>query len=175
MCDEHSTDITTTTTTRRVQGVQHKSLVELAQELTHLQAQAAANKLPPEALTGGTVTISNIGVRRPSMCALSTVSCARFWSHHTPPTRWLPLTPLGTVGGTYATPRVTPPESAIVALGKLQQLPRYDSHGVLVRSAIMRASWGADHRVVDGATLAQCSNVWKGLLECPDRLLLSLR
>ncbi len=76
------------------------------------------------------------------------------------------------MGGTYATPRVTPPESAILALGKLQQLPRYDAHGALAPAAILRASWGADHRVVDGATLARCSNAWKELLECPDRLVL---
>ena len=31
----------------------------------------------------------------------------------------------GTIGGTYATPLVSPPEVAIVALGRLQLLPRY--------------------------------------------------
>mmetsp|Transcript_29090 Transcript_29090/g.75245 ORF Transcript_29090/g.75245 Transcript_29090/m.75245 type:complete len:555 (-) Transcript_29090:635-2299(-) len=36
-------------------------------------------------------------------------------------------------------------------------------------------SWGADHRVVDGAGLASASNAWKAILEEPARLLLSLR
>ncbi len=43
------------------QGVQDKSLVELAHEIARLQSQAAANKLPQDVLTGGTVTLSNIG------------------------------------------------------------------------------------------------------------------
>lgn len=36
-------------------------------------------------------------------------------------------------------------------------------------------SWGADHRVLDGAMLARCSVALKGLLEHPERLLLDLR
>lgn len=82
---------------------------------------------------------------------------------------------IGSVGGTYATPRVTPPQSAILALGRVQQLPRFAPDGTVTAAAILRASWGADHRVVDGATLAHCNNVWKGLLEVPDKLLLCLR
>jgi pyruvate/2-oxoglutarate dehydrogenase complex dihydrolipoamide acyltransferase (E2) component len=38
----------------------------------------------------------------------------------------------------------------------------------------MAVSWGADHRVLDGATLARFSNAWKALLEQPERLLLHL-
>lgn len=142
------------------QGVQHKSLVELAHELVQLQAAAAANKLPPEVLAGGTVTVSNIGAT--TVCNIMKIT--------------LPFsTNVGTVGGTYATPRVTPPQSAILALGRVQQLPRFAPDGSVTPAAILRVSWGADHRVTDGATLAHCNNVWKGLLEVPDKLLLCLR
>jgi 2-oxoisovalerate dehydrogenase E2 component (dihydrolipoyl transacylase) len=82
----------------------------------------------------------------------------------------------GTVGGTTATPMLNPPEAAIVALGRLQALPRYDpATGELVRRHIMYVSWGGDHRVVDGAAIAEFSNFWKQLLQQPARLLMHLR
>ena len=57
----------------------------------------------------------------------------------------------------------------------LQELPRFDSDGAVVREAVMGISWGADHRVVDGATLTHFSNAVKALLEEPQRLLLHMR
>jgi 2-oxoisovalerate dehydrogenase E2 component (dihydrolipoyl transacylase) len=84
--------------------------------------------------------------------------------------------PAGTVGGTNATPMLNPPEVAIVALGRVQALPRYDASGqALVKKHIMNVSWGGDHRVVDGAALAEFSNHWKQLLQQPARLLMHLR
>lgn len=47
----------------------------------------------------------------------------------------------------------------------------YEQH---VPLPCMAVSWGADHRVLDGATLARFSNAWKALLEQPERLLLHL-
>ncbi|GFR41858.1 hypothetical protein Agub_g2638 [Astrephomene gubernaculifera] len=170
--------------------VQRKSLGVLAAELAALQQLAAAGRLPAEALTGGTVTVSNIG----------------------------------SVGGTYAAPLVTPPESLILALGRVQVLPRYlppasgaadgraagggghhhhhqqqqqqqQQYGsqqgwyggaqqlqlmppppppLPVPVSIMPVSWGADHRLVDGAALAALSNTWRGLVEQPERLMLEL-
>lgn len=82
----------------------------------------------------------------------------------------------GTVGGTNATPMLNPPEVSIVALGRVQALPRYDASGeVLVKKHIMSVSWGGDHRVVDGAAIAEFSNYWKHLLEEPARLLMHMR
>ncbi len=37
---------------------------------------------------------------------------------------------------------------------------------------VLGMSWGADHRVVDGAGLAHASNALKALLERPERMLL---
>eukprot|EP00051_Salpingoeca_urceolata_P028008 m.484453 g.484453 ORF g.484453 m.484453 type:complete len:521 (+) comp23356_c0_seq1:286-1848(+) len=45
-----------------IKDAQSKSLFEIAQELNALQALGAANKLTKEQLTGGTITLSNIGV-----------------------------------------------------------------------------------------------------------------
>ena len=57
----------------------------------------------------------------------------------------------------------------------LQELPRFDAEGEVVSEAIMGVSWGADHRVIDGATLTRFSNSVKLLMEEPTRLLLHLR
>lgn len=81
----------------------------------------------------------------------------------------------GTVGGTNATPMLNPPEAAIVALGRVQALPRYDAAGQLVKRHVMAVSWGGDHRVIDGAGIAEFSNFWKGLLEEPGQLLMHMR
>jgi 2-oxoisovalerate dehydrogenase E2 component (dihydrolipoyl transacylase) len=39
----------------------------------------------------------------------------------------------------------------------------------------MPISWGADHRVVDGATIASFSNCWKRYLESPSSMLLHMK
>lgn len=87
------------------------------------------------------------------------------------------LSNIGTVGGTYATPLVNPPESAIMALGKLQRVPRFEGpSSMTVRAtSILNISLGADHRVVDGATLAGFAQAWKRYVEQPGRFLLELR
>ena len=38
----------------------------------------------------------------------------------------------------------------------------------------MAVSWGADHRVLDGAAVATLNASWKQYLEEPERLLLKL-
>ena len=45
----------------------------------------------------------------------------------------------------------------------------------IVMQPFLPMSWGADHRVLDGATLAKCSMAFKALLEHPERLLLDMR
>ncbi len=44
-----------------IKQVQRKSIIEIAQESQTLIQQARANSLPPHALQGGTITVSNIG------------------------------------------------------------------------------------------------------------------
>ncbi|XP_035826450.1 lipoamide acyltransferase component of branched-chain alpha-keto acid dehydrogenase complex, mitochondrial isoform X2 [Aplysia californica] len=82
---------------------------------------------------------------------------------------------IGAIGGTYARPVILPPNVAIGAIGKIQTVPRFDSSGELIKSQIMNVSWTADHRVIDGATMARFSNLWKQYLETPDMFLLSLK
>ena len=44
-----------------VKGVEHRSVAEIAADLTRLQALASQGHLPPADLAGGTLTVSNIG------------------------------------------------------------------------------------------------------------------
>ena len=39
----------------------------------------------------------------------------------------------------------------------------------------MQVSWSADHRVIDGATMARFSNLWKNYLENPGLMILNLK
>lgn len=138
-----------------IKGVQQKSVIEVASELSLLQDAASKGTLTEAQLSGGTFTLSNIG----------------------------------SVGGTYAVPVLVVPQVVIGAFGRLQVVPRYvDKHGhpasfdAIERGEaevkpvmIMNASWSADHRVVDGATVAKFSNLWKHYIENPDAMLAELR
>jgi 2-oxoisovalerate dehydrogenase E2 component (dihydrolipoyl transacylase) len=85
------------------------------------------------------------------------------------------LSNIGTIGGTYAKPVIVSPEVCIGALGKIQKLPRFDDHDRVVPMHLMQVSWSADHRVIDGATMANFSNLWKLYLEQPDLMLAELK
>jgi len=68
-------------------------------------------------------------------------------------------------------PVIASPQVAIGALGKIQTLPRFDADDNVVKAKIMNVSWAGDHRVIDGATMARFSNLWKDYIENPHRML----
>ncbi|HED12783.1 MAG TPA: dihydrolipoyllysine-residue acetyltransferase [Gammaproteobacteria bacterium] len=82
---------------------------------------------------------------------------------------------IGALGGTYMVPLINPPEVAIVALGKIQQLPRFDEAGQVQKKSLLTLCWSGDHRVIDGGTMARFSTLWQSYLEQPANLLLDLR
>lgn len=82
---------------------------------------------------------------------------------------------IGVIGGTTATPVINKPESAIVALGKIQRLPRFDAQYNVIPVNLMHISWSGDHRIIDGATMVKFSNLWKSYLENPMSMLSHLR
>jgi len=81
---------------------------------------------------------------------------------------------VGAIGGTIATPIISKPQVAIVALGRVQTLPRFDVEGNVSAQKIMTISWSGDHRVIDGATMAHFSNTWKAFLENPASMLMTM-
>jgi 2-oxoisovalerate dehydrogenase E2 component (dihydrolipoyl transacylase) len=82
---------------------------------------------------------------------------------------------IGVLGGTVATPVINAPESAIVALGKIQRLPRFDENDLVKAVNIMHVSWSGDHRIIDGATMVRFNNLWKSYLENPITMLAKTR
>ncbi|KFZ30081.1 dihydrolipoamide acetyltransferase [Pseudidiomarina salinarum] len=81
---------------------------------------------------------------------------------------------IGVIGGTVATPIINKPEAAIVALGKVQELPRFDANGNVVARKIMTASWSGDHRIIDGGTIARFNKRWQEFLEDPTSMLVHM-
>lgn len=67
---------------------------------------------------------------------------------------------------------ILPPQVIIGAFGRTQKVPRFDDKGNIVPANIMSVSWSADHRVVDGVTVAKFSNLWKHYVENPAHLLI---
>ena len=67
------------------------------------------------------------------------------------------------------------PEAAIVALGKMQRLPRFDENDNVHAVNIMHVSWSGDHRIIDGATMVKFNNLWKSYIEQPMKMLGTLR
>ncbi|MBU1311985.1 MAG: dihydrolipoyllysine-residue acetyltransferase [Gammaproteobacteria bacterium] len=124
-----------------IKGCQHKSIIDIANDLTRLTEQAREGRVSPADLKGGTISISNIGA----------------------------------LGGTVATPIINKPELAIVALGKVQTLPRFNSKGEVEARQLMQISWSGDHRVIDGGTIARFTNLWKQYLEQPSAMLVAMR
>ena len=56
-----------------------------------------------------------------------------------------------------------------------QVLPRFGADGAVEKTHVMNVSWSADHRVIDGATVARFSNAWKAFLENPSTMLVDLK
>ena len=81
---------------------------------------------------------------------------------------------IGAIGGTVATPIINKPEAAIVALGKLQTLPRFNAKGEVEARSIMQVSWSGDHRIIDGGSIARFCNLWKSFLEKPSNMLVHM-
>ncbi|NQY64290.1 MAG: dihydrolipoyllysine-residue acetyltransferase [Alteromonadaceae bacterium] len=81
---------------------------------------------------------------------------------------------IGAIGGTIATPIINKPEAAIVALGKLQTLPRFNDAGEVEARSIMQVSWSGDHRIIDGGSIARFCNLWKSFLEEPTNMLVHM-
>ncbi|HEY5716886.1 MAG TPA: 2-oxo acid dehydrogenase subunit E2, partial [Motiliproteus sp.] len=123
-----------------IKRVETLSVLEIAQEVQRITEAARSGRVAQEDLSGGTISISNIGA----------------------------------LGGTYMVPVINAPEVAIVALGKTQQLPRFDAQGQVQARSIMNISWSGDHRVIDGGTIARFSQQWQAYLEDPASMLLEL-
>lgn len=80
---------------------------------------------------------------------------------------------LGSIGGTYSTPIINTPETAILLVGRSRKLPVVVGDEVKIR-LMMPLSLSYDHRLIDGGAAARFLNDVIGYLEAPSRLLLAL-
>lgn len=80
---------------------------------------------------------------------------------------------LGAIGGTYSTPIINTPETAILLVGRSRRLPVVVGDDVKIR-LMMPLSLSYDHRLIDGGAAARFLNDVIGYLEAPSRLLLAL-
>jgi pyruvate dehydrogenase E2 component (dihydrolipoamide acetyltransferase) len=109
-----------------------KSLREIAAESQDLAERARARRLKPEEYTGGTFSVSNLGM----------LDIEEF------------------------TAVINPPETGIVAVGRIGEQPVVYQGQVAVRRR-MRLTMSCDHRVIDGATGARFLKTVKTMLENP--------
>ncbi|KAH9902259.1 2-oxoacid dehydrogenases acyltransferase-domain-containing protein [Xylariomycetidae sp. FL2044] len=132
-----------------IRNVGARSVLSVAVELARLQSAAAAGRLSPHDLGGGTITVSNIG----------------------------------NIGGTYLSPVIVEREVAILGIGRIRTVPAFAPDGdgegdgdyQIIRKQVCNFSWSADHRVVDGATMARAAEVVRRFVEEPDAMVLHLR
>jgi 2-oxoisovalerate dehydrogenase E2 component (dihydrolipoyl transacylase) len=124
-----------------IKDVANRSIVDIAAEISRLSALGKEGKLGPADLSGGTITVSNIG----------------------------------NIGGTYVAPVIVPTEVAILGVGRTRTVPVFDDQGEVTRGDMVNFSWSADHRVIDGATMARMGNRVRELIESPELMLLELR
>jgi 2-oxoisovalerate dehydrogenase E2 component (dihydrolipoyl transacylase) len=125
-----------------IKNVSALNVLSIAAELSRLQALAASGKLSSQDLTGGTITVSNIG----------------------------------NIGGTYVSPVIVEKEVAILGIGKMRTVPAFgETLDEVIAKRICNFSWSADHRVIDGATMARAAEVVRGFVEDPDSMVMHLR
>lgn len=73
-------------------------------------------------------------------------------------------------GGLWATPIINSPETAILAVARIQKLPFVKDDQVVARD-VLNLSWSFDHRVIDGDTASQISHYYAGLIQHPAKLI----
>lgn len=82
---------------------------------------------------------------------------------------------IGSIGGTYAAPVIVQSEVAILGVGRARTVPAFDEQDQVVKREILNFSWSADHRVVDGATMARMAERVREFVEEPGAMMARLR
>jgi pyruvate/2-oxoglutarate dehydrogenase complex dihydrolipoamide acyltransferase (E2) component len=84
------------------------------------------------------------------------------------------LSNLGAIGGTYSTPIINTPETAILLVGRSRKMPIVMPDDQVAVRLMMPLSLSYDHRLIDGGAAARFLNEVIAYLEAPSRLLLAL-
>jgi 2-oxoisovalerate dehydrogenase E2 component (dihydrolipoyl transacylase) len=81
---------------------------------------------------------------------------------------------VGSIGGEVVAPVLVEGQLAICGIGKIKTVPVFNDEGELEKAEVMTVSWSADHRVVDGATMARMAAVVKAYLEQPGSMVVDM-
>jgi pyruvate/2-oxoglutarate dehydrogenase complex dihydrolipoamide acyltransferase (E2) component len=84
--------------------------------------------------------------------------------------RTFTVTNSGVFGSLFFTPRINPPESAVLGMGKIMKQPVVRNEEIAIRS-MMYLSLSYDHRIIDGETAVKFLQEVKKVLESPSNLL----
>lgn len=124
-----------------IKTVNARSIASISHELQRLSDLGAAGKLSKEDLSGGTITVSNIG----------------------------------SIGGGVVAPVIVEGQLAILGMGRIKPVPVFAADGKTIeRADMLSVSWSADHRVVDGATIARMASLIQEYLEHPEGMIVDL-
>jgi len=82
---------------------------------------------------------------------------------------------IGSIGGTYVAPVVVTSEVAILGIGRARKVAAFDDNDEVFPRTIINGSWSADHRVVDGMSMARMASEWKSLIQDPSLMLAKMR
>jgi pyruvate dehydrogenase E2 component (dihydrolipoamide acetyltransferase) len=120
-----------------IRNADRKSLAEITRELAAFQAKAKALRFSADDLTGGTFTLSNLGM----------------------------------YGEDGFRAIVNPPQSAILAVGRIVKTPVGIPDEAIALRPMMNLTLTVDHRCMDGVQAARFLAEVKALLEQPHLLL----
>lgn len=124
-----------------IKSVNARSILSIASEISRLGQLGLAGKLSSADLSGGTITVSNIG----------------------------------SIGGETVGPVIVEGQLAILGVGKVKAVPVFADDGeTLQKAETVGLSWSADHRVVDGATMARMASVVQAYLEEPGTMIVAM-
>jgi 2-oxoisovalerate dehydrogenase E2 component (dihydrolipoyl transacylase) len=85
---------------------------------------------------------------------------------------------IGSIGGAAVSPVIVGPQVGILGVGRARVVAGFEGEGDserIVKREEVVLSWAADHRVLDGATVARCAEMVGDLLENADVLSVKLR
>lgn len=129
-----------------VKKVQEKSILAINRDLQNIRMRTDANSLTAEDFADGTFSVSSVG----------------------------------NIGGRYFVPTILRPQVAIIAIGQAHKIAKYQDDPTakegykFIPADVINFSISADHRIVDGATVARFALRMKQLIENPNLMLLNL-
>lgn len=127
--------------------VQDKSIIEISNELKSMQEKAVSGGFTHADYMDATFSVSSVG----------------------------------NIGGKYFVPTILRPQAAIIALGKAYKTAKFVEDNSKPEGFrwepqdSINFSISADHRILDGATVARFSMRMKDMIESPNSMLLSMR